>query len=100
MQSATWANYRAGQGWDPHFLTFDDERVALALLRSAAGLPGSEALVRRGPAHGDDTPETAAARAEALASWARDVGARTLYLDPERPADASYAHLIQTPLQQ
>jgi lipid II:glycine glycyltransferase (peptidoglycan interpeptide bridge formation enzyme) len=91
MQSATWGSYRAGQGWDPHFLIFDDERVALVLLRSSAGLPGSEALVRRGPAHGHDTPETAVARAAAMASWARDLGARTLFLDPERPADAAYA---------
>ena len=76
MQSATWGTYRASQGWDPHFLTFDDERVALVLLRSSAGLPGSEAVVRRGPAHADEGPQASAARAAALATWARAAGAR------------------------
>jgi lipid II:glycine glycyltransferase (peptidoglycan interpeptide bridge formation enzyme) len=94
MQSATWGRYRAEQGWDPHFLTFHDERGALVLLRSSAGLPGSEAVVRRGPAHADDPPETAAARAAALAAWGREAGARSLYLDPERPADAAYARAM------
>jgi lipid II:glycine glycyltransferase (peptidoglycan interpeptide bridge formation enzyme) len=91
MQSSTWGRYRAEQGWEAHFLSFDDGRVALALLRRSAGLPGSEAVVRRGPAHADDPPEVAAARAAALARWGRDVGARSLYLDPERPADTAYA---------
>jgi peptidoglycan pentaglycine glycine transferase (the first glycine) len=91
MQSATWGTLRADQGWDPHFLAFDDERVALALLRRSAGLPGSEAVVRRGPAHADEAPESSAARAGALAAWAREVGARSLYLDPERAADRTYA---------
>ena len=96
MQSATWGTYRASQGWDAHFLTFDDERVVLALLRSAAGLPGSEAIVRRGPAHVHETPQSSAARAAALASWAREAGARTLYLDPERPADPAYAKAMDS----
>lgn len=94
MQSATWGTYRGSQGWEPHFLTFDDERVALVLLRSSTGLPGSEALVRRGPAHGDEAPEASGARAAALATWAREAGARTLYLDPERPADPAYAQAM------
>ena len=94
MQSATWGMYRASQGWDPHFLTFDDERVALVLLRSSAGLPGSEAVVRRGPAHAGEGPQASAARAAALATWARAAGARTLYLDPERPADPAYAQAM------
>ena len=72
------------------FLTFDDGRVALLLLRRSSGLPGSEALVRRGPAHADEAPETSGARAAALATWAREAGARTLYLDPERPANDAY----------
>jgi serine/alanine adding enzyme len=90
MQSATWGSYRASQGYAAHFLTFDDERVALVLLRTSAGLPGSEAVIRRGPAHAGEPAELAGARAAALASWAREVGARTLYLDPERPADPAY----------
>lgn len=90
MQSATWGTYRASQGWKPRYLTFDDERVALALLRSSTGLPGSEVVVRRGPAHAGETPEASGARAAALATWAREAGARSLYLDPERPADHAY----------
>ena len=94
MQSAIWGTYRASQGWDPHFLTFDDERVALALLRSPAGLPGSEAVVRRGPAYAHESPAASGAKAAALARWAREAGARTLYLDPERPADPAYARAM------
>lgn len=94
MQSATWGTLRARQGHEPHFLTFDDERVALALLRRSSGLPGSEAVVRRGPAHVDEAAVTSGARAAALARWAREAGARTLYLDPERPADPDYARAM------
>lgn len=94
MQSATWGTLRANQGYEPHFLTFDDDRVSLALLRRSPGLPGSEAVVRRGPAHAHETPEVAAARAAALATWGREVGARTLYLDPERPADPDYGRAM------
>ncbi len=94
MQSATWGRYRAEQGWEPHFLTFDDRRVALVLLRSSRGLPGSEAVLRRGPAHDHERADVSAARAAALATWAREVGARTLYLDPERPADPDYARAM------
>jgi lipid II:glycine glycyltransferase (peptidoglycan interpeptide bridge formation enzyme) len=90
MQSATWAEYRRGQGFEPRFLTFDDDAVALVLLRRSPGLPGLEATVRRGPAHRGDAPELDAARAAALAAWAADHGARTLSLDPERPADGTY----------
>lgn len=90
MQSAAWAGYREGLGHPPHFLTFDDGRVALATLRVTPLLPGSEAVVRRGPAHLDEPAPMAAARALALAGWARRQGARDLFLDPERAADADY----------
>ena len=90
MQSATWGTYRGTQGFEPHYLGFGDDRVALALLRRSTGLPGSAAVVRRGPAHADEGPGVAAARATVLAAWAREVGARDLYLDPERPADPAY----------
>ena len=90
MQSATWGGYRAEQGFEPHYLTLDDGHVALALLRRSPGLPGTEALIRRGPAHADQDATMAAGRAAALAAWAREVGARDLYLDPERPAEAAY----------
>jgi lipid II:glycine glycyltransferase (peptidoglycan interpeptide bridge formation enzyme) len=95
MQSATWGMHRATLGFEPHFLTFDDERVALALSRRSSGLPGSEVLVRRGPAHADEASVSSAARATALAVWARQLGARTLFLDPERPADPEYAQAME-----
>jgi lipid II:glycine glycyltransferase (peptidoglycan interpeptide bridge formation enzyme) len=91
LQSATWGTYRATQGFEPHYLSLDDDHVALVLLRSSAGLPGTEAVVRRGPAHNDEIGTIAGEHAAALATWGRDVGARTLYLDPERPADPAYA---------
>ena len=91
MQSATWAQYRRGQGTDPRFLGFDDGRVALATLRRSSGLPGVEATIRRGPAHGGDDAPSAGSRAAALARWARDQGARDLFMDPVHDADDSYA---------
>ncbi len=94
MQSATWGEYRAEQGFETHYLTFDDEGVALVLLRRSAGVPGVEAVVRRGPAHGGASGERSAARAVALTTWARAAGARSLYLDPERPADPGYARAM------
>jgi lipid II:glycine glycyltransferase (peptidoglycan interpeptide bridge formation enzyme) len=90
MQSSTWASYRADQGYEPHFLTLDDGSAALALLRRTAGLPGSDAVIRRGPAMADVPAATAGARAGALADWARAVGARSLFLDPERARAADY----------
>ena len=95
MQSATWADYRATQGFEPHYLTFDDEHVAVVLLRRSTGLPGCEAVLRRGPAHAHDDAAVSGQRAAALAVWAREVGARTLYLDPERSADAEYAAAME-----
>jgi lipid II:glycine glycyltransferase (peptidoglycan interpeptide bridge formation enzyme) len=90
MQSTAWAEYRRSRGDEPRFLTFDDGRVALAMLRRSAGLPGWEATIRRGPAHADEDARLAAARALALADWARSVGARDLFLDPERDVDPDY----------
>ena len=87
MQSGAWAAYRASLGSEPRFLTFDDGRVALAMLRRSPLLPGVEAVVRRGPAHRGDPGEVGAARAVGLADWAADLGARDLFLDPERPQD-------------
>jgi len=90
MQSAAWAAYRGSLGHEARFLTFDDGHVALATLRATTGLPGVEASVRRGPAHLDEAGASAAARAAALADWARRQGARDLFLDPERPADPAW----------
>jgi lipid II:glycine glycyltransferase (peptidoglycan interpeptide bridge formation enzyme) len=90
MQSSAWAAYRASSGWQPHFLTYQDGAVALALLRRSPLLPGVEAVVRRGPAHRDEPAEVGAGRAEGLVEWATSLGARDLFLDPERPQDPVY----------
>jgi lipid II:glycine glycyltransferase (peptidoglycan interpeptide bridge formation enzyme) len=90
MQSSTWAAYRERQGLEPRFLTFEDGHVALAVLQRSPLTPGVEAIVRRGPAHAGEDPVAAAGHAAALAAWARSLGARELYLDPERPVDAAY----------
>jgi lipid II:glycine glycyltransferase (peptidoglycan interpeptide bridge formation enzyme) len=89
-QSATWAAYRATQGREPRFIELEDGGVALAFLRRSPGLPGVEALIRRGPAHDDLPSARLAARAAALAAWARTIDARELFLDPERDADPAY----------
>lgn len=91
MQGQAWAEYRRSQGTTPRYLTFDDGRVALASLRRSSGLPGLEAAIRRGPAHGGDGAATSVARMVALAAWAREQGARALFVDPERDADPAYA---------
>jgi lipid II:glycine glycyltransferase (peptidoglycan interpeptide bridge formation enzyme) len=96
MQSVAWAAYRGSLGHEPRFLTFDDGHVALATLRATTGLPGLEASVRRGPAHLDEDGASAAARAAALADWARRQGARDLFLDPERPADPAWEAAMDT----
>ena len=90
MQSAAWAGYRATLGAEPRFLTFADGHVALATLRRSRGLPGVEATVRRGPAHLGEPVELAVARVLGLAAWAREQGARDLYLDPERADDPAW----------
>jgi hypothetical protein len=90
MQSSTWADYRSDSPLVMRFLTLDDGSVALASLRSSSGLPGVEAVVRRGPAHRGDPAQLVAARSEAVAQWALDHGARDLFLDPEHDADPMY----------
>jgi lipid II:glycine glycyltransferase (peptidoglycan interpeptide bridge formation enzyme) len=95
LQSSTWADYRIAKAEDVRFLTFDDDAVALAMVRRSPGLPGVEISVRRGPAHRDDPASLLAARAQALADWARAQGGRELYLDPEHDADPTYATAMQ-----
>jgi len=90
MQSTVWGGLRARAGFEPRYLSFEDGRVALALLRRSRGLPGVDAVVRRGPARAGDDGASAAARAAGLAAWARSLGARSLFLDPELPADPAY----------
>jgi lipid II:glycine glycyltransferase (peptidoglycan interpeptide bridge formation enzyme) len=90
LQSLAWAEHRAGQGWQPHFLTFDDDRKALVLTRRQPPVPGSAAYAPRGPISAGDGPETIAERVLALAAWARSEGVRVLTADPELAADVQY----------
>jgi hypothetical protein len=46
--------------------------------------------VRRGPAHGGFEAARQGERAATLAAWARGIGARDLFLDPEHDADPAY----------
>ncbi|MBA2275324.1 MAG: peptidoglycan bridge formation glycyltransferase FemA/FemB family protein [Chloroflexi bacterium] len=90
MQGTAWAEYRRSQGAHPQFVTFDDGRAALVMLRSSPLLPGATASVRRGPVHAGDDPERLAARAAALAAYLRAQGVRDLFVDPELDADFRY----------
>jgi lipid II:glycine glycyltransferase (peptidoglycan interpeptide bridge formation enzyme) len=90
LQSRAWAEHRASQGWQPHFVTFDDDRKALVLTRRQTPIPGSAAYAPRGPISAGDPPEAVAARVIALADWGRREGVRVLTADPELAADAQY----------
>lgn len=90
LQSAAWAEYRRSRGVEPRYLSLGDGSVALASVVRSSMLPGVEVSVRRGPAHRGDGATVAAERSLALSNWARDHGARELFLDPERDADPSY----------
>jgi len=90
MQGTAWAEYRRSQGARPRFVTFDDGRAALLILRSSPLLPGATASVRRGPAHAGDDPQRVAARAAGLARYVQEQGVRDLFLDPELDADPRY----------
>ena len=89
-QSTLNAEHRAGQGWRPHFVTFEDGRRALVLLRARPPIPGSTAYAPRGPVPAGDPPGTVAARAAGLARWARTEGASVLAVDPILRASPGY----------
>jgi lipid II:glycine glycyltransferase (peptidoglycan interpeptide bridge formation enzyme) len=90
LQGTAWAAHRASLGWQPRFMTFDDERVALVLTHPQPPLPGFVAYVPRGPVAAGDPADRIAARAAALAGWAREAGATILAVDPELDADPGY----------
>jgi lipid II:glycine glycyltransferase (peptidoglycan interpeptide bridge formation enzyme) len=90
LQGTAWAAHRASLGWSPQFVTFDDDRVALVLTHPQPPLPGFVAYAPRGPIGAGDPPDAVAARAVALARWARDAGGTILAVDPELDADARY----------
>ena len=90
LQSRAWAEHRAGQGWKPHFVAFDDDRRALVLTRRQPPLPGLAAYAPRGPISAGDAPDALAERVLALADWVRADGARVLTIDPELDASPEY----------
>ena len=90
LQSTAWAEYRRTRGVVPAYASLDDGSVALVSQRRSSMLPGSEAVIRRGPAHRGETAAVGAARVDALARWALESGARELFLDPERDADPAW----------
>ncbi|MCI0346094.1 MAG: peptidoglycan bridge formation glycyltransferase FemA/FemB family protein [Chloroflexi bacterium] len=89
-QSSLNAGHRAGQGWRPQFVTFEDGRRALVLLRARPPVPGSTAYAPRGPVAAGDDPTRVAARALGLADWARSEGAIVLAVDPILQASPAY----------
>jgi lipid II:glycine glycyltransferase (peptidoglycan interpeptide bridge formation enzyme) len=91
LQGTAWAAHRESLGWSPQFVTFDDDRVALVLTRRQPPLPGFVAYAPRGPIAASDPPDAVAARAVALAGWARDAGGTILAVDPELDVDPRYA---------
>lgn len=95
LQSRAWAEHRAGQGWQPRFVSFDDGRRALVVTRRQPPLPGFAAYAPRGPIHAGDKPAAVAARAVALADWAAREGGRVLTVDPELDASPDYDRLVR-----
>ncbi len=90
LQGTAWAEHNRTLGWGPRFVAFDDGRAALVLTRRRWPLPGFLAYASRGPVAAGDPPVTVAARAAALAAWARGAGATILAVDPELDADPAY----------
>jgi lipid II:glycine glycyltransferase (peptidoglycan interpeptide bridge formation enzyme) len=90
MQGTAWAGHRQSQGAEPRFVTFDDGRVCLAVLRRQPLAPGAVASVRRGPPHAGDGSTGVADRVAALADALRNEGVRELFVDPELDADPGY----------
>jgi lipid II:glycine glycyltransferase (peptidoglycan interpeptide bridge formation enzyme) len=89
VQGTASAAHRAAQGWKPRFVTFDDGRGALVIVRERR-VRGATGYCPRGPISAGDAPELVAERAVALAAAMRAEGLVALAVDPELDADASY----------
>ena len=94
LQGTAWAAHRASLGWSPQFVTFDDDRVALVLTHPQPPIPGFVAYAPRGPIAAGDPPDAVAARAVALARWARNAGGTILAVDPEMDAESGYESVL------
>jgi lipid II:glycine glycyltransferase (peptidoglycan interpeptide bridge formation enzyme) len=85
-QSRAWAAHRAGQGWRPRFLTWDDGERALALTRRWPLIGAGSAYVPRGPRPVPGEPEATARRLATLARRLAGDGVDVVAADPEVPA--------------
>jgi lipid II:glycine glycyltransferase (peptidoglycan interpeptide bridge formation enzyme) len=89
VQGTASAAHRAAQGWRPRFVTFDDGRAALVIVRERR-VRGATGYCPRGPVTAGDAPEAVAARAVALATAMRVEGLVALAVDPELDQDEAY----------
>ena len=95
LQGTAWAAHRETLGWTPHFVTYESGRAALVLTHRQPPLPGFSAYAPRGPITAGDGPDRVAARAAALAGWARSAGGTILAVDPELDASPAYEAAVR-----
>lgn len=89
VQGTASAAHREAQGWRPRFVTFDDGRGALVIVRDRR-IRGATGYCPRGPVPAGDSPTLVAARAVALGVAMRREGLVALAVDPELDADPAY----------
>ncbi len=95
-QSRAWAEHRAGQGWRPRFLAWDDGERALVLTRPWPVVGGAGGYVPRGPRPVAGAGASVAERLVALAERLAADGVDVLAADPEVPAaDAGYRRALE-----
>ncbi|HEY3524492.1 MAG TPA: GNAT family N-acetyltransferase [Candidatus Limnocylindrales bacterium] len=85
-QSRAWAEHRAGQGWEPRYLAWDDGERALVLTRPWPLVGGAGAYVPRGPRPVPGKGGAVAGRLVDLAERLAGDGVDVLSADPEVPA--------------
>jgi lipid II:glycine glycyltransferase (peptidoglycan interpeptide bridge formation enzyme) len=95
-QGTAWAEHRAGQGWVPSFVTFDDGAGALVLTRSQRLMPGVLAYAPRGPISSGADAAIVADRVITLAEHVRRAGAVVLAADPELDASDAYEERLES----
>ena len=93
VQGTASAAHRAAQGWVPRFVTFDDGRGALVIVRRRR-VRGATGYCPRGPISAGDGPERVAERAVALAAAMRAEGLVALAVDPELDDAPGYDRLL------
>jgi lipid II:glycine glycyltransferase (peptidoglycan interpeptide bridge formation enzyme) len=89
VQGTASAAHRAAQGWRSRFVTFDDGRAALVIVRDRR-IRGATGYCPRGPVSAGDPPERVAERCVALAAAMRAEGLVALAVDPELDDDEGY----------